>query len=78
MGACSAKLQIDEDLALVLKTNPDPALLLSLQLHYNIYDKKSQRIIDQVTQLAISKAGSIELTTPPGNPGMGIPDNEQP
>jgi hypothetical protein len=61
MGACSAKLQIDEDLAIILKTTPNPALLLSLQLHYNIYDKKSQRIIDQVTQLAISKAGHFEI-----------------
>lgn len=60
-----AKLEISEELSVILKTNPDPALLLSLQLHYNIYDKKSQRIIDQVTQLAISKAGSVELTTEP-------------
>jgi len=67
-----AKLEISEDLALVLKANPDPALLLSLQLHYNIYDKKSQRIIDQVTQLAISKAGHFVLTN------QGIPDEQQP
>jgi hypothetical protein len=67
-----AKLEISEDLAIILKTNPDPALLLSLQLHYNIYDKKSQRIIDQVTQLAISKAGHFELTN------QGIPDEQQP
>lgn len=73
MGACSAKLQIDEDLALVLKTNPDPALLLSLQLHYNIYDKASQKIIDQVTQLAISKVGHFELTTIKDSP-----DEQQP
>lgn len=65
MGSCMAKLEISEELSVILKTNPDPALLLSLQLHYNIYDKKSQRIIDQVTQLAISKAGSVELTTEP-------------
>ena len=73
MGACSAKLQIDEDLALVLKTNPDPALLLSLQLHYNIYDKASQKVIDRCTQLAISKVGSVELTTIKDSP-----DEQQP
>jgi len=62
MGSCSAKLQIDEDLAIILKANPNDALLLTLQLHYDSYDKKSQKIIDQVTQLAVSKVGHFELT----------------
>jgi len=62
MGACSAKLQIDDDLALVLKTNPNDALLLTLQLHYDSYDAKSKRIIDQCTQLAISRTGGVTLS----------------
>ena len=62
MGACSAKLQIDDDLALVLKANPNDALLLTLQLHYDSYDAKSKKIIDQCTQLAISRTGGVTLT----------------
>jgi hypothetical protein len=63
MGACFAKLQISPDLAVVLKANPDPSALLVLQLHYNCYDKKSQRIIDECTQLAISPAGALSFAT---------------
>ena len=62
MGTCVTKLEINEDLALVLKANPNDALLLTLQLHYDSYDKKSQKIIDACTQLAISRTGGIILS----------------
>ena len=62
MGACVAKLTINDDLKLLMETKPDPAHLLSLQLHYDSYDSKSKKIIDQCTQMMISNNLHLEIT----------------
>ena len=54
MGNCVTKLSLSPDVELTLKAHPDVNHLLSLQLHYNSYDKASQKIIDTCTQLALT------------------------
>jgi hypothetical protein len=54
MGSCLTKIKINEDMFLTLKSNPNDKLLLSLCLHYDIYDKESQRKIDELCQLSLT------------------------
>jgi len=53
MGACNAKLIINDELYLELKGNPNPSTLLMLQLHYDLYDSESKKKIDEVCQFSI-------------------------
>jgi len=56
MGACSAKLQLSNDVYLQLKANPQSSGLgpiLQLQLYYEMYDVASQKMIDEVAQIAL-------------------------
>ena len=63
MGSCVSTLTISPDLVLALKANPDKATLLSLQLHWHSYDKESQSIIDQLTQLSLGKDHNLEFAS---------------
>jgi len=65
MGSCVSTLTISPDLVLALKANPDKATLLSLQLHWHSYDKESQSIIDQLTQLSLGKDHHLEFVSGP-------------
>jgi hypothetical protein len=58
MGACYAKLTISDELFLELKGRPDPHTLLTLQLHYEMYDGASQKKIDEVCQFALMANGT--------------------
>jgi hypothetical protein len=61
MGNCVTTLSLSEDVTASLKANPDINHLLSLQLHYSSYDKKSQKIIDECTQIALTTSLNIEV-----------------
>jgi len=61
MGNCVTKLSLSPDVELTLKAHPDVGHLLSLQLHYNSYDKASQKIIDNCTQLALTNSLNLQL-----------------
>ena len=63
MGSCVSTLTISPDLVLALKANPDKSTLLSLQLHWHSYDKESQSIIDQLTQLSLGKDHQLEFVS---------------
>ena len=54
MGSCMSKITITDDMFLTLKSNPNDKLLLSLCLHYDIYDQVSQRKIDELCQLSLT------------------------
>jgi hypothetical protein len=61
MGACSAKLQLSNDVYLQLKANPQSSGLgpiLQLQLYYEMYDVASQKMIDEVAQIALVSNGA--------------------
>ena len=50
MGACNTKLTISDSLSVELSSNPNDKVLLMLQLHYDMYDAKSQKKIDELCQ----------------------------
>ena len=54
MGACMTKITINDDMFVTLKSSPNDKLLLSLCLHYDIYDKTSQSKIDELCQLSLT------------------------
>jgi hypothetical protein len=61
MGACMTKISITDEMFLTLKSNPNDKLLLSLCLHYDIYDKVSQNKIDQLCQLSLSTEKGVNV-----------------
>ena len=61
---CSTQLSISDAIYLQLKANPDKTHLLMLNLHYQIYDSKSQKMIDELTSLAINSDHSIHIDSP--------------
>lgn len=61
MGSCSSKITITEDMFLTLKSNPNDKLLLSLCLHYDIYDKVSQRKIDELCQISLTTEKGLDV-----------------
>ena len=61
MGSCIAKITITEDMFLTLKSAPNDKLLLSLCLHYDIYDKVSQKKIDELCQLSLTSDKGISV-----------------
>lgn len=54
---------------LTLKSNPNDKLLLSLCLHYDIYDQKSQSKIDELCQLSLTTDKGVNIF-------LGSADNE--
>jgi hypothetical protein len=54
MGACMTKITINDDMFVTLKSAPNDKLLLSLCLHYDIYDKTSQSKIDELCLLSLT------------------------
>ena len=61
MGSCISKITITEDMFLTLKSAPNDKLLLSLCLHYDIYDKVSQSKIDELCQLSLTTDKGISI-----------------
>lgn len=61
MGSCLTKITITEDMFLTLKSAPNDKLLLSLCLHYDIYDKESQRKIDELCQLSLTTDKGVSV-----------------
>ena len=61
MGSCIAKITITEDMFLTLKSAPNDKLLLSLCLHYDIYDKVSQKKIDELCQLSLTTDKGVSV-----------------
>ena len=61
MGACYTKLTITDTLFLELKSNPNDKLLLMLQVHWDLYDKESQKKINELCQLSISTDRSLHF-----------------
>lgn len=61
MGSCSSKITITEDMFLTLKSNPNDKLLLSLCLHYDIYDPKSQKKIDELCQISLTTEKGVNV-----------------
>ena len=61
MGSCIAKITITEDMFLTLKSAPNDKLLLSLCLHYDIYDKVSQNKIDELCQLSLTTDKGVSV-----------------
>lgn len=63
MGSCVSKITITDELFLQLKSSPNDKLLLSLSLHYDIYDKQSQQKIDELLQISLSTDKGISVFT---------------
>jgi len=61
MGACYSKITITDEMFLTLKSNPNEKLLLSLCLHYDIYDKVSQRKIDELCQISLTTEKGLNV-----------------
>jgi hypothetical protein len=61
MGSCIAKITITEDMFLTLKSAPNDKLLLSLCLHYDIYDQESQKKIDELCQLSLTTDKGLDV-----------------
>lgn len=61
MGACSTKITITDQLYLEMKSAPNDKLLLMFQLHYELYDDNSKKLIDELCQLSIMTDRSIHL-----------------
>jgi hypothetical protein len=61
MGSCLTKITITEDMFLTLKSSPNDKLLLSLCLHYDIYDKESQSKIDELCQLSLTTDKGVNI-----------------
>jgi len=61
MGSCLTKITITEDMFLTLKSAPNDKLLLSLCLHYDIYDKASQSKIDELCQLSLTTDKGLDV-----------------
>lgn len=59
--SCSTQLTINESVYLQLKANPDKTHLLMLNLHYQIYDSKSKKMIDELTSLAINHDHTVHI-----------------
>ena len=59
MGACNTKLTISDSLSVELSSNPNDKVLLMLQLHYDMYDVKSQKKIDELCQSSTAAVRSI-------------------
>jgi hypothetical protein len=55
------KITITEDMFLTLKSSPNDKLLLSLCLHYDIYDKASQSKIDELCQLSLTTEKGLNV-----------------
>jgi len=55
------KITITEDMFLTLKSSPNDKLLLSLCLHYDIYDKASQSKIDELCQLSLTTEKGLNI-----------------
>lgn len=65
MGVCYTKLTITDNLFLELKSNPNDKLLLMLQVHWDLYDKESQKKINELCQLSISTDRSLHFEMGP-------------
>jgi hypothetical protein len=61
MGSCMTKITITEDMFITLKSAPNDKLLLSLCLHYDIYDKASQKKIDELCQLSLTTDKGLDV-----------------
>jgi len=61
MGSCLTKITITEDMFITLKSAPNDKLLLSLCLHYDIYDKESQSKIDELCQLSLTTDKGVSV-----------------
>jgi hypothetical protein len=61
MGSCLTKITITEDMFITLKSAPNDKLLLSLCLHYDIYDKASQNKIDELCQLSLTTDKGVDV-----------------
>ena len=61
MGSCLTKITITEDMFLTLKSASNDKLLLSLCLHYDIYDKESQSKIDELCQLSLTTDKGVSV-----------------
>jgi hypothetical protein len=55
------KITITDEMFLTLKSSPNDKLLLSLCLHYDIYDKVSQRKIDELCQLSLTTERGLNV-----------------
>ena len=61
MGSCTSKINITDEMYLTLKSNPNDKLLLSLCLHYDIYDPASQKKIDELCQLSLTSDKGVSV-----------------
>lgn len=61
MGSCMTKITITDEMFLTLKSAPNDKLLLSLCLHYDIYDKRSQSKIDELCQLSLTTDKGVSI-----------------
>jgi hypothetical protein len=68
MGSCMTKITITDDMFITLKSSPNDKLLLSLCLHYDIYDKVSQRKIDELCQLSLTTERGLIFTNGENRP----------
>ena len=55
------KITITDEMFLTLKSAPNDKLLLSLCLHYDIYDKASQSKIDELCQLSLTTDKGVSI-----------------
>ena len=53
MGACSAKLKLTDEIAVMVAN--DPKGVLSLNLYYDSYDSDSKKKIDNLTSALVNK-----------------------
>lgn len=53
MGACSAKLTLTDEIAVMVAN--DPKGVLSLNLYYDAYDSTSKKKIDNLTATLVNK-----------------------
>ncbi len=65
MGACYTKLTITDNLFLELKSNTNYKILLKLQVHCDLYDKDSQKKINELCQLSISTDRTLNFEINP-------------
>lgn len=77
MGSCSSKITITEDMFLTLKSNPNDKLLLSLCLHYDIYDQVSQRKIDELCQISLTTEKGVEVFVGAATQALGDASSKQ-
>jgi hypothetical protein len=62
---------------ITLKSAPNDKLLLSLCLHYDIYDKVSQQKIDELCQLSLTTDKGVNVFSETIDDKVDLKNNEQ-